>query len=90
MLAIDYKKLYNNIRKGSADMASSLVQFRTDDATKLKAIKICEKLGIDLQTYMRMCISRLIQENDAGRDQRRNRRGKEAKLEYEVLYSYRY
>ena len=63
MFAIDDKVLYNNIRKGSADMASSLVQFRTDDATKLKAIKICEKLGIDLQTYMRMCISRLIQEN---------------------------
>ncbi len=44
-------------------MSSSLVQFRTDDAAKLKAISICEKLGIDLQTYMRMCISRLIQEN---------------------------
>lgn len=44
-------------------MASSLVQFRTDDTAKLKAMKICEKLGIDLPTYMRMCISRLIQEN---------------------------
>lgn len=44
-------------------MASALVQFRTDDTAKLKAINICEKLGIDLQTYMRMCISRLIQEN---------------------------
>ena len=44
-------------------MASSLVQFRTDDAAKLKAINICEKLGIDLPTYMRMCITRLIQEN---------------------------
>ena len=44
-------------------MANSLVQFRADDASKLKAIKICEKLGIDLPTYMRMCISRLIQEN---------------------------
>lgn len=44
-------------------MASSLVQFRTDDTAKLKAMSICEKLGIDLPTYMRMCISRLIQEN---------------------------
>lgn len=44
-------------------MASSLVQFRTEDTTKIKAINICERLGIDLQTYMRMCISRLIQEN---------------------------
>ena len=44
-------------------MANSLIQFRTDDTAKLKAIQICEKLGIDLPTYMRMCISRLIQEN---------------------------
>ena len=44
-------------------MASSLVQFRTDDDSKIQAIKICEKLGIDLPTYMRMCISRLIQSN---------------------------
>ena len=44
-------------------MASALVQFRTDDDSKIKAMKICEKIGIDLQTYMRMCIARLIQEN---------------------------
>ena len=44
-------------------MASSLVQFRTDDASKIQAIRICEKLGIDLPTYLRMCISRLIQSN---------------------------
>ena len=44
-------------------MANSLVQFRTDDASKIKAVNICEQLGIDLPTYMRMCISRLIQEN---------------------------
>ena len=44
-------------------MANSLVQFRTDETSRVKAAQICEKLGIDLQTYMRMCISRLIQEN---------------------------
>lgn len=44
-------------------MANTLVQFRTDEESRIKAITICEKLGIDLQTYMRMCISRLIQEN---------------------------
>ena len=44
-------------------MANSLVQFRTEDISRIKAIQICEKLGIDLPTYMRMCISRLIQEN---------------------------
>ena len=44
-------------------MANSLVQFRTDDTSKIKATAICERLGIDLPTYMRMCIARLIQEN---------------------------
>lgn len=44
-------------------MANTLVQFRTEEAARIKAMNICEKLGIDLQTYMRMCISRLIQEN---------------------------
>ena len=43
-------------------MAKTLVQFRTDEASRVKAIMICEKLGIDLQTYMRMCILRLISE----------------------------
>ena len=44
-------------------MASALVQFRTEDIEKIKAMNICKQLGIDLPTYMRMCISRLIQEN---------------------------
>ena len=44
-------------------MANSLVQFRLDNALRLQATLICNKLGIDLQTYMRMCIARLISEN---------------------------
>ena len=44
-------------------MANSLVQFRTDENARIKAAGICEKLGIDLQTYLRICMSRLIQEN---------------------------
>ena len=44
-------------------MANSLVQFRADETTRIKAVSICERLGIDLQTYMRMCLSRLVQEN---------------------------
>lgn len=44
-------------------MASALVQFRTDDTDKIKAANICKRLGIDLPTYMRMCIARMIQEN---------------------------
>ena len=44
-------------------MANTLVQFRIEETARIKAVEICEKLGIDLQTYLRMCISRLIQEN---------------------------
>ena len=44
-------------------MASTLVQFRTEDTAKAKAISICERLGLDLPSYLRMCISRLNQEN---------------------------
>jgi DNA-damage-inducible protein J len=44
-------------------MANSLVQFRTEESTRIKAVSICEKLGLDLPTYMRMCLSRLVQEN---------------------------
>ena len=44
-------------------MASSLVQFRTDESMKIKATNICEQLGMDLTTYLRMCMSRLVQEN---------------------------
>lgn len=44
-------------------MANTLVQFRADETAKIKAISICEDLGIDLPTYMRICISRLIREN---------------------------
>ena len=44
-------------------MASSLVQFRADESMKMKATAICEQLGMDLTTYLRMCMSRLVQEN---------------------------
>ena len=65
MLANDDKFAYNNyeIGKEIIIMANTLVQFRTDEASRIKAIQICEQLGIDLQTYMRMCIARLISEN---------------------------
>ena len=43
-------------------MSSALVQFRTDELEKLEATQICEKLGLNLPSYLRMCISRLIQE----------------------------
>lgn len=44
-------------------MSSVLVQFRIDDVAKAKAANICDRLGLDLQSYLRMCISRMNQEN---------------------------
>ena len=44
-------------------MANTLVQFRLDDMQRAQANSICERLGIDLPTAMRMFIARMIQEN---------------------------
>ncbi len=43
-------------------MASALIQFRTDEAEKIAAIQICERLGLNLSAYLRMCMLRLVQE----------------------------
>ncbi len=44
-------------------MASTLIQFRAEDSEKLKSVRILEKLGLSLPAYLRMCMSRLNQEN---------------------------
>ncbi len=44
-------------------MSSTLVQFRCEESNRIKAASICEKLGIDLSTYLKMALNRLIQEN---------------------------
>ena len=44
-------------------MTNNLVQFRADEDLKLQATVICNKLGIDLQSYLRMCLSRLVSNN---------------------------
>lgn len=44
-------------------MANALVQFRADDSARIQATRICERLGIDLPTYLRMCMARMVQEN---------------------------
>ena len=33
-----------------------------ESSTKTESIQICEKLGLTLPSYLRMCMSRLIQE----------------------------
>ena len=44
-------------------MSSVLIQFRTEEVERLKAIQILDKLGLSLQTYLRMCILRLNKES---------------------------
>lgn len=44
-------------------MANTLVQFRTEETEKTKASMILEELGLDLPSYLRMCMSRLIRDN---------------------------
>ena len=43
-------------------MANTLIQFREDERKRIQASEICEKLGIDLVTYLRICIDRLNME----------------------------
>lgn len=40
-------------------MANSLIQFREEDSKRIKASRICEQLGTDLISYLRICIDRL-------------------------------
>lgn len=44
-------------------MSNTLVQFRTEESSRVQAVSICNQLGIDIATYLRMCITRLVQEN---------------------------
>lgn len=45
-------------------MASTLVQFRVDDKEKMQAVQVCEKLGLNLQSYLKICVARLVQEQE--------------------------
>ncbi len=40
-------------------MANTLVQFHVEETVRIKSVNICEMLGTGLQTYLRMCMSRL-------------------------------
>lgn len=47
---------------GDNIMATTVVQLRVDESSRILASRICEAMGMDLQTYLRMCIAKLIQE----------------------------
>lgn len=44
-------------------MATSVMQFRVDDELKAQASAICENLGIDLPTALRMFMKRTVMVN---------------------------
>lgn len=41
-------------------MAKTLIQFREDETEKAEAISILHELGMDMPTYLRICVSRLV------------------------------
>ena len=43
-------------------MANSLVQFRIDESLRQQASDLCDKLGLDLSTYLRMSLAKLVLE----------------------------
>ncbi|MGN8737977.1 type II toxin-antitoxin system RelB/DinJ family antitoxin [Bilifractor sp. LCP19S3_H10] len=43
-------------------MANTLVQFRTDETERTEATQILDQLGLDMPSYLRMCVSRLVRD----------------------------
>lgn len=41
-------------------MANIFIRFSVDESLKNKASMICKRIGIDLQTYLRLCLVRLV------------------------------
>lgn len=44
-------------------MAKKLIRFEVDEDIRLQAAVICKIIGIDIQTYLNMCLKRLVSEN---------------------------
>lgn len=44
-------------------MAKKLIQFEVDEDIRLQAAVICSIIGMDIQTYLNMCLKRLLNEN---------------------------
>jgi DNA-damage-inducible protein J len=49
--------------KGDGIMSTSVMQFRVDDELKAQATEICENLGLDLPTALRMFMKRTVMVN---------------------------
>lgn len=44
-------------------MVKKLIRFEVDEDIRLQTAVICKKIGIDIQTYLNMCLKRLVIEN---------------------------
>lgn len=44
-------------------MTNPAIQFRADSMLQDKASNICAQLGTDLPTYLKICMTRLVEEN---------------------------
>ena len=44
-------------------MAKKLIRFEVDEDIRLQAAVICKIIGMDIQTYLNMCLKRLVSEN---------------------------
>lgn len=45
-------------------MGKIYVQFQVDEIEWVEAIQILEQLGLNLPSYLRMCVARLVKEKD--------------------------
>ena len=43
-------------------MANTLVEFRADETERAEATQILDQLGLDMPSYLRMCVSRLVRD----------------------------
>lgn len=41
-------------------MPNTLIQFRADETERMEAVSILQQLGLDMPSYLRMCVSRLV------------------------------
>lgn len=44
-------------------MAKKLIRCEVDEEIRLQATVICKIIGMDIQTYLNMCLKRLVSEN---------------------------
>lgn len=62
LFSSDYIYAIMDSEKEVPFMANTLIQFRADEAERTEATRILQQLGLDMPSYLRMCLSRLVSE----------------------------